>query len=87
MNKKKDETKFVLPTTQEELEALLTEERKKRRKLDLEKMLGKLKKMSDLVETKRKIARILTAVNSKTESSTQRRENSKQKAKNRKETI
>ena len=56
MSKKKERTKFVLPNILEELEALLAEERKKLQNLNLEKMLGKLKKMSEVVETKRRIA-------------------------------
>lgn len=62
MSNKKEETKSVLPNTQEELEALLAEEAKKRQKFDLEKALGKLKKTSDLVELKRRIARISTKI-------------------------
>ena len=62
MAKKPKETAFVMPKTLEELEAVLAEQTKQRQKLDLEKRLGKLKKSSDLIETKRRIARIETKI-------------------------
>lgn len=62
MTKKKEKTAFVLPKTQEELEAVLAEETKKRQTMDMERSLGKLKKISDLIEVKKRIARIKTAI-------------------------
>lgn len=63
MKKVSDEKKFILPTTGEELEAVLGEETKKRQKLEFEMRLGKLKKTSDVVMVRRRIAQILTAMN------------------------
>lgn len=63
MKKKNVESVIVLPTSKEELEALLGEATMKRQKVELESRLGKLKKTSDLVKIRRHIARIKTAIN------------------------
>ncbi|MBI5356496.1 50S ribosomal protein L29 [Candidatus Collierbacteria bacterium] len=59
MNKKK----LILPKDLKELEALLNEWSQKRQKLELEAVTGKLKKISDLADARRKIAQILTKIN------------------------
>lgn len=63
MKKRNVESVVALPTSKEELEALLGVETTKRQKLELESRLGKLKKPSDLVKIRQKIARIKTAIN------------------------
>lgn len=54
--------KMILPKDLTELEALLNEWSQKRQKLELESATGKLKKISDLADTRRKIAQIKTKI-------------------------
>lgn len=55
--------KMTLPKDLTELKALLNEWSQKRQKLELESATGKLKKLSDLADARRKIAQILTKIN------------------------
>jgi ribosomal protein L29 len=59
MNKKK----LILPNDSKELGALLNEWSQKRQKLELDAATGKLKKISDLADARRKMAQILTKIN------------------------
>ena len=52
----------VLPSKLDELTTLLAEEIGKRKKLELEFKLGKLKKVSDLIKSRRRIAQIKTKI-------------------------
>jgi len=55
--------KMILPKDLKELKALLNEWSQKRRKLELESVTGKLKKISDLANARKKMAQILTKIN------------------------
>jgi len=55
--------KMILPKDLKELKALLNEWSQKRKKLELESVTGKLKKISDLANARKKMAQILTKIN------------------------
>ncbi len=55
--------KMILPKDLTELKALLNEWSQKRQKLELESVTGKLKKISDLANARKKMAQILTKIN------------------------
>ena len=55
--------KMILPKDLTELKSLLNEWSQKRQKLELEAVSGKLKKISDLADVRRKMAQILTKIN------------------------
>jgi len=55
--------KIILPKDLKELKALLNEWSQKRQKLELESVTGKLKKISDLANSRKKMAQILTKIN------------------------
>jgi ribosomal protein L29 len=55
--------KMILPKDLTELKSLLNEWSLKRQKLELEAVSGKLKKISDLADARRKMAQILTKIN------------------------
>ncbi|GEM_PF-5854471 len=55
--------KIILPKDLKELKALLSEWSQKRQKLELESVTGKLKKISDLANARKKMAQILTKIN------------------------
>lgn len=55
--------KFILPKDLKELGALLNEWSQKRQKFELEAVTGKLKKISDLADARRKMAQISTKIN------------------------
>ena len=55
--------KMILPKDPTELKALLSEWSQKRQKLELESATGKLKKISDLANARKKMAQILTKIN------------------------
>ena len=55
--------KIILPKDLKELKALLNEWSEKRQKLELESVTGKLKKISDLANSRKKMAQILTKIN------------------------
>jgi ribosomal protein L29 len=55
--------KMILPKDLTELKSLLNEWSQKRQKLELEAVSGKLKKISDLADARRKMAQILTKIN------------------------
>lgn len=54
------EEKSVALMSVEEIESAVADEIKKRQKMELESKLGKLKKRSDLVTSRRRIAQLLT---------------------------
>lgn len=54
--------KFILPKDLKELGALLNEWSQKRQKFELEAVTGKLKKISDLTDARRKMAQIKTKI-------------------------
>lgn len=54
--------KMILPKDLTELKALLSECSQKRQKLELESATGKLKKISDLADARRKTAQIKTKI-------------------------
>jgi len=54
---------MILPKDLKELKALLNEWSQKRKKLELESVTGKLKKISDLANARKKMAQILTKIN------------------------
>lgn len=66
--------KFILPKDLKELGALLNEWSQKRQKFELEAVTGKLKKISDLADTRRKMAQIKTKIQ-EIESKKQKTEN------------
>lgn len=52
--------KLEMPTSVAEIDSAVADEIKKRQKMELEATLGKLKKLSDLVKARRRIAQLLT---------------------------
>lgn len=66
--------KMILPKDLTELKALLNEWSQKRQKLELESATGKLKKISDLADARRKMAQIKTKIQ-EIESQEQKTEN------------
>lgn len=54
--------KMILPKDLKELRALLNEWKQKRQKLEFESVSGKLKKISDLADARRKMAQIKTKI-------------------------